>query len=58
LVVDPFDRKAITGAVEYLRAHPGEAIKMGENGKRAVLDRYNWNLEGKKLLGLYEQILK
>jgi glycosyltransferase involved in cell wall biosynthesis len=58
LVVDPFDRKAITNAVEYLKAHPGEARKMGENGKRAVLKRYNWNIEGEKLLGLYKQILK
>ncbi len=58
LVVDPFDRNAITDAVEYLKTHPGEARKMGENGKRAVLERYNWNIEGKKLLGLYEQILK
>jgi glycosyltransferase involved in cell wall biosynthesis len=58
LVVDPFDRNAITHAVEYLKTHPQEAIKMGENGKRAVLERYNWDIEGKKLLGLYKQILK
>jgi len=58
LVVDPFDRKAITDAVEYLKTHPGEAAGMGENGKRAVLERFNWNLEGEKLLSLYEQILK
>jgi glycosyltransferase involved in cell wall biosynthesis len=58
LLVDPFDRKAITNAVEYLKTHPGEAIKMGENGTRAVLERYNWDLEEKKLLGLYKQILK
>jgi glycosyltransferase involved in cell wall biosynthesis len=58
LVVDPFDRKAITHAVEYLKTHPGEAAQMGENGKRAVLERYNWDIEGKKLLSLYKQILK
>jgi glycosyltransferase involved in cell wall biosynthesis len=56
LVVDPFDHKAITNAVEYLKTHPGEGIKMGENGKRAVLERYNWDIEGEKLLGLYQQI--
>lgn len=56
LLVDPFDRKAITNAVEYLKTHPGEAAQMGENGKRAVLERYNWNNEGKKLLDLYEQV--
>jgi glycosyltransferase involved in cell wall biosynthesis len=58
LLVDPFDRKAITDAVEYLKTHPGESSQMGKNGRRAVLERYNWNIEGEKLLGLYQQILK
>lgn len=58
LVVDPLDRKAISAAIEYLKTHPGEAAQMGENGKRAVLERCNWNIEEKKLLGLYKQILK
>jgi glycosyltransferase involved in cell wall biosynthesis len=58
LLVDPFDRKGITSAVEFLRTHPREAIKMGENGKRAVLEQYNWAAEEKKLLNLYEQMVK
>ena len=58
LLVDPFDRQAITDAVEYLKTHPGESSQMGKNGRRAVLERYNWNIEGEKLLGLYQQILK
>jgi glycosyltransferase involved in cell wall biosynthesis len=30
---------------------------MGENGRRAVEERYNWGREGEKLLRLYEELL-
>ena len=31
---------------------------MGENGRRAVEEKYSWENEGKKLLKLYEELLK
>ncbi len=30
---------------------------MGENGRRAVLEKYNWETEGKKLLAVYAELL-
>jgi glycosyltransferase involved in cell wall biosynthesis len=57
IVVDPLDPKAIAQAVEYLLAHPEEARQMGENGRRAVEEKYNWEREGEKLLKLYEGLL-
>jgi glycosyltransferase involved in cell wall biosynthesis len=30
---------------------------MGKNGRRAVQERYNWSIEEKKLLALYEKLL-
>jgi len=30
---------------------------MGENGRRAVLERYHWEHEEKKLLDLYAKLL-
>ena len=30
---------------------------MGENGRRAVEQKYNWKKESKKLLKLYEELL-
>ena len=30
---------------------------MGENGRRAVREVFNWSIEEKKLLALYEEIL-
>jgi Glycosyltransferase len=54
--VDPKNPRAIAKAVEYLINHPKEAQKMGENGKKAVAEKYNWHNESKKLLALYEKI--
>ena len=31
---------------------------MGENGRRAVKEEFNWDVEAKKLLTLYEEILQ
>lgn len=58
LCVDPMSAAAIADAIDYLVQHPDEARQMGENGRRAVLERYNWSVEEKKLLGLYEKILE
>ena len=58
ITVDPLDPKAIAQAIEYLLAHPEEARQMGENGRRAVVEQYNWEQEKGKLLKLYEKLLR
>ena len=58
LTVDPLDPKEIAQAIEYLLEHPEERKRMGENGRRAVEEKYNWEIEGQKLLKLYEELLK
>lgn len=58
LTVNPLDPWEIAGAIEYLLDHPDEAREMGENGRKAVLEKYNWENESKKLLALYEDLLK
>jgi hypothetical protein len=30
---------------------------MGQNGQKAVFEKFNWNAEEKKLLNLYENLL-
>jgi len=57
ICVDPMDSMAIGKAIEYLITHDENAKKMGELGKKAVLEKYNWNIEEKKLLNLYKEIL-
>jgi glycosyltransferase involved in cell wall biosynthesis len=57
LCVDPLDPAAIANAIDYFVTHPDEARRMGENGRRAVLAKYNWAAEETKLLILYKQVL-
>jgi len=58
ICVDPLDPKAIAEAIEFLVTHPEEARKMGENGRRAVVTKYNWDSEAEKLLSLYRELLR
>ena len=57
ICVDPLDPKAIADAVDHLVTHPHEARRMGENGRRAVVSKYNWAMEQDKLLHFYDRIL-
>ena len=54
--IDPTKPIEIAKAIEYLIEHPEEAKKMGENGRRAILEKYNWENESKKLLKIYKQL--
>lgn len=56
LVADPRDPAAIAAAIEYLLTHPEEAEAMGQRGRAAVLDRFNWDGEGARLLSLYGEL--
>ena len=57
IAVDPDDSSEHASAIIYLLSHPDEARKMGENGMRSVEEKYNWELEGEKLLELYRKLL-
>lgn len=57
ICVDPENVDEIADAIRYLFDHPDEARQMGENGRRAVEEEFNWDVEAKKLLRLYEEIL-
>lgn len=56
ICVDPYDIDAIANAINYLLDNPDIARQMGENGRRAVLEEYNWSVEEKKLLALYREL--
>jgi glycosyltransferase involved in cell wall biosynthesis len=58
LCVDPLNSKAIGGAIQYLIDNPAQAERMGRNGRKAVEDKYNWPVEEKKLLNLYQGIMR
>ena len=58
LCVDPLNSKAIGKAIQYLIDNPVQAERMGRNGRKAVEDKYNWPVEEKKLLNLYQGIIQ
>jgi len=57
LIVDPSKPQEIAAAMAYLIEHPAEARQMGENGRKAVLEKYNWEKESDKLLRIYDAVL-
>ena len=57
ICVDPTKPEEIARAVKYLIDYPEESRRMGENGRKAVLEKYNWEIESKKLLKLYNKLL-
>lgn len=56
ICIDPQDPSQISQAVDRILADDEMARKMGENGRKAVLDKYSWKNEEKKLLEVYEQL--
>ena len=57
ICVNPNSVSEIAKAIQYLISHPKEARHMGENGRRSIEREFNWSVEEKKLLWLYEHIL-
>ncbi|WP_289392802.1 glycosyltransferase family 4 protein [Acinetobacter baumannii] len=55
--VDPLKPDEIAKAVDYLVNNPDEVKIMGERGRAAVLEKYNWDIEENKLLNFYSSIL-
>ena len=56
ICVDPLNPDEIAQAITWLLDHPEEAKRMGENGRRAVEEKYTWECEGGKLVDLYNKI--
>lgn len=56
LLVDPSQPEKIAEAIDWLFDNQEEAEKMGKNGRRAVVARFNWEQENRKLIALYNKI--
>lgn len=56
ICVDPTSPEEISKAILYLNQNKQLAREMGENGRRAVLEKYNWSAEAKKLLEFYSSV--
>jgi glycosyltransferase involved in cell wall biosynthesis len=56
--VDPADPSAIHRAIDTLLKDDEQCRKLGENGQRAVIEKYNWEQEGKKLVQFYKRTIE
>ena len=57
ICVDPDSPQEIAEAINYLFSHPEEAKEMGRNGRKAVEEEFNWDVECEKLLDLYRNVM-
>ena len=57
IAVEPTDVEAYAAAICYLLEHKEVAKTMGENGRKTIAEVFHWELEVKKLISLYEEIL-
>jgi glycosyltransferase involved in cell wall biosynthesis len=58
IAVDPTQPGLFADAIERLVRSPEATRAMGEAGRRAVRERFNWDVERARLLGIYDEILK
>jgi len=54
--VDPYNPKEIAEKVDFLLNDSSTAQRMGKEGQKAVLNKFNWDNECKKLLALYREL--
>lgn len=57
VAVDPTDPIKIAKALDGLYEDPALRSTMGEKGRQAVREKYNWGIEERKLLALYQKVL-
>ncbi len=58
ICVNPLNPHEIAQAINFIISNPKVAQEMGENGRRAVLQKYNWGVEEEKLYNLYKELMK
>ena len=56
ITVDPQSPKEIAAAIQIVLSNDDRAKQMGENGRKAVIEKYNWAIEEEKLVLIYRQL--
>ncbi|WP_281974577.1 glycosyltransferase family 4 protein [Halobacillus litoralis] len=56
ICVDPLNTDEIAAAIRWIKDNPVKAAEMGENGKKAIKEHYNWESESRKLQKFYEDL--
>lgn len=58
ILVDPLNKEQIKEAIEYLTTHKEEAWRMGQEGRRAVIEKYSWNALSVRFLEIINGLLE
>lgn len=58
ILVDPNNMSEIVKAISTVFSDEELARRLGENGKRVVKERFNWNEEKKLLMSIYEDMTR
>jgi glycosyltransferase involved in cell wall biosynthesis len=56
ITVDPRSPRAIADAIRLLARDAALARRLGENGRRAVAERFNWEAERSTLAAFYREL--
>ncbi|MEX0786668.1 MAG: glycosyltransferase, partial [Dehalococcoidia bacterium] len=56
-LVPPGDSHALADAIRMLMDDPGLRASLGANGRRAILERFNWRKAAEETLAVYEEAL-
>ena len=56
IAVDSRNVDEVARAIRYLLDHEEEALEMGRNGQKAILEKYNWESQEKALLDIYRRV--
>ena len=57
ICVNPLDEYEIKEAIKKITNNLELAKQMGKNGKNAVKNKYNWDIEERKLFEVYEKVI-
>lgn len=58
VLANPLDPEEIAEKILWILNNPKDAEEMGKNGHQAVISKYNWESESKKLIELYAKLLE
>lgn len=58
ILVDPTDPEEISKEIARLLKDSSLSRRLGRNGRDAVLERYNWEVEERKLINVYSNLLQ
>lgn len=56
IAINPKDVKALKEAIIFIYENRDEAVRMGERGKEAILNEFNWEKYEKEYLSIYEKL--